>query len=92
MCRSTSDRCCKANAQEQEDILKQLVAVVSAINRHGLAVLVTLFPPSLHHELPQTYLDGLDGPKFRAYAAVVERVATRARGRRYRSGGARTDE
>ncbi len=61
---------------EQRDILDRLVAVVSAINRHGLAVLVTLFPPSLHHELPQTYLDGLDGPKFRAYAATVERVAT----------------
>jgi hypothetical protein len=65
----------QGDAQEQKDILEQLVAVVSAINRHGLAVLVTLFPPSLHHELPQTYLDGLDGPKFRAYSAVVERVA-----------------
>ena len=82
----------QGDAQEQEDILEQLVAVVSAINRHGLAVLVTLFPPSLHHELPQTYLDGLDGPKFRAYAAVVERVASGARGRRYRRGGARADE
>jgi endoglucanase len=65
----------QGNAQEQKDILDQLVAVVSAINRHGLAVLVTLFPPSLHHELPQTYLDGLDGPKFRVYSAVVERIA-----------------
>jgi endoglucanase len=36
---------------------------------------VTLFPPSLQHELPQTYLDGLDGPKFSAYSAVAERVA-----------------
>ena len=53
-----------------------LVAVVAEINRHGLAVLVTLFPPSLQHELPETYLDGLDGPKFRAYSAEVERVAT----------------
>ena len=61
--------------QERQDILRELVAVVSAINRHGLAVLVTLFPPSLHHELPQTYLDGPDGPKFRAYSGVVERVA-----------------
>jgi endoglucanase len=26
--------------------------------------------------LPQTYLDGLDGPRFTAYAAVVDRVAT----------------
>ena len=65
----------QGDAQEQNEILNQLVAVVSAINRHGLAVLVTLFPPSLHHELPQTYLDGLDGPKFRAYSAIVERVA-----------------
>jgi len=61
---------------EQQKILDQLVAVVAAINRHGLNVLVTLFPPSLHHELPQTYLDGLDGPKFTAYADVVARVAT----------------
>lgn len=61
--------------REQKDILEQLVAVVSAINRHGLAVLVTLLPPSLHHELPQAILDGLDGPEFRAYSAVVDRVA-----------------
>jgi len=65
----------QGDAGEQQDILKQLVAVVSAINRHGLAVLVTLFPPSLHHELPQATLDGLNGPKFRAYSAAVERVA-----------------
>lgn len=56
-------------------ILEQLVAVVSEINRHGLALLVTLFPPSLQHELPETYLDGLGGTKFRAYSAEVERVA-----------------
>jgi endoglucanase len=60
---------------ERRNILDNLVAVVAAINRHGLAVLVTLFPPSLHHELPQTYLDGLDGGNFRAYSAAVERVA-----------------
>jgi len=65
----------QAGPQEQQDILANLVAVVSAINRHGLAVLVTLLPPSLHQELPQTYLDGRDGPKFRAYSAAVERVA-----------------
>ena len=65
----------QGDAQEQKNILEQLVAVVSAINRHGLAVLVTLFPPSLHHELPQATLDGLDGPKFSAYSAAVERVA-----------------
>jgi hypothetical protein len=60
---------------ERRNVLDQLVTVVAAINRHGLAVLVTLFPPSLQHELPQTYLDGLDGPKFRAYAEIVDRVA-----------------
>jgi hypothetical protein len=65
----------QSGTSEQRAILDQLVAVVSTINRHGLAVLVTLFPPSLQHELPQTYLDGLDGPKFAAYSAVVERVA-----------------
>jgi endoglucanase len=65
----------QGDAAAQKLILDQLAAVVTAINGHGLAVLVTLFPPSLHHELPQTYLDGLDGPKFRAYSAVVERVA-----------------
>jgi len=60
---------------ERQQIIDQLVTVVTAINRHGLAVLVTLFPPSLQHELPQTYLDGLDGPRFRAYSAIVERIA-----------------
>jgi endoglucanase len=66
----------RGSDQQRREILAQLTAVIAQINRHGLAVLVTLFPPSLHHELPETYLDGLDGPKFRAYAAEVERVAT----------------
>lgn len=61
---------------ERRNVLDQLVTVVGAINRHGLAVLVTLFPPSLQHELPETYLDGLQGSKFHAYAEIVERVAT----------------
>ncbi len=60
---------------ERRSVLDQLITVIGAINRHGLAVLVTLFPPSLQHELPETYLDGLRGPKFRAYAEIVERVA-----------------
>ena len=60
---------------ERRQTIEDVVAVVSAINSHGLNVLVTLFPPSLQHELPQTYLDGLEGPKFRAYSAMVERVA-----------------
>jgi len=66
----------QGDERQRREILEQLVAVVSEINRHGLAVLVTLFPPSLQHELPETYLDGLGGSKFRAYSAVVERVAT----------------
>jgi hypothetical protein len=61
---------------KRRSVLDQLVTVIGAINRHGLAVLVTLFPPSLQHELPETYLDGLQGPKFRAYAEVVQRIAT----------------
>lgn len=61
--------------KERQTILDDLVAVIAAIHRHGLGVMVPLLPPSLHHELPETYLDGLDGPKFRLYAAAVERVA-----------------
>src|SRR6202051_917237 len=64
---------------ERQAVLVQLVAVIAAVNRHGLAVLVTLFPPSLQHELPETYLDGLHGPKFQTYAEIVERVATALR-------------
>ncbi len=64
-----------ASDAERHDILGKLATVVADLNRHGLAVLVTLFPPSLHHELPETYLDGLDGPKFRTYATEVDEVA-----------------
>lgn len=60
---------------QRRDILEQLKAVIAALHRHELAALVTLYPPSLHRELPETYLDGLDGPKFRLYFAMVERVA-----------------
>jgi hypothetical protein len=65
----------QAGDQERREILAQLSALVAEINRHGLTVLVTLLPPSLHHELPEATLDGLDGPKFRAYATEVEGVA-----------------
>ncbi len=65
----------QGDERQRRKILDDLLAVIAAIHRHGLNVLVTLFPPSLHHELPETYLDGLDGPKFRIYAAMVERVA-----------------
>ena len=65
----------QGDEQQRQAILDDLVAVIDQIHRHGLAVLVTLFPPSLQHELPETYLDGIDGPKFRAYSAMVYRVA-----------------
>ena len=65
----------QGNERQRQAILNDLVSVITEIHRHGLAVLVTLFPPSLQHELPETYLDGTDGPKFRVYAAMVERVA-----------------
>src|SRR6202007_3365297 len=61
--------------QERRDILAELSAVIAEINRDGLTVLVTLFQPPLHHELPETYLDGLEGAKFRTYATEVEQVA-----------------
>jgi hypothetical protein len=63
------------NAQQRQAIIDELLSVVAEINRHGLSVVVPLFPPSLHHELPETYLDGLNGAKFQAYLKEVERVA-----------------
>jgi endoglucanase len=60
---------------ERRTALAQLTMLVTEINRHGLAVLVTLLPPSLHHELPEATLDGLAGPKFLTYATEVEYVA-----------------
>ena len=65
----------QGDEQQRRAIVDDLVAVIGQIHRHGLAVLVTLFPPSLQHELPETYLDGVDGPKFSAYSAMVYRVA-----------------
>jgi len=65
----------QADERKRQAIIGQLTAVIAEINRHGLAVLVTLLPPSLQHELPQTYLDGLDGPKFRTYSGAVETIA-----------------
>ena len=62
----------QADERKRQAIIGQLTAVIAEINRHGLAVLVTLLPPSLQHELPQTYLDG---PKFRTYSGVVEAIA-----------------
>ncbi len=45
----------QGDERQRRDILEQPVAVVNEINRHGLAVLVTLLPPSLQHELPETH-------------------------------------
>jgi endoglucanase len=66
----------RGNDAERRRILDDLVAVVAEIHRHGLAVMVPLFPPSLQHELPETYLDGLDGEKFRLYSATAQSVAS----------------
>jgi endoglucanase len=65
----------QGSERQRGEIVAQLATAVSALHRHGLGALVTLVPPSLQHELPETYLDGLDGPKFRLYAAMVERIA-----------------
>lgn len=65
----------QGNERQRGEIIAQLVTVVAELQRHGLRALVTLIPPSLQHELPETYLDGLKGPRFSLYAAMVERVA-----------------
>ncbi len=65
----------QGDERQRRAILDDLITVIAEINRHGLGVVVPLFPPSLHHELPEKYLDGLGGPKFGAYAAIVDRVA-----------------
>lgn len=65
----------QGNERQRRDIVEALLSVISEIHHHGLSTLVTLFPPSLQHELPETVLDGMDGPKFRLYSAMVERIA-----------------
>jgi hypothetical protein len=57
------------------DFLRELGTAVAALHRHGLGVIVTLHPPSLNRELPETYLDGLEGPKFTLYFQMVEMIA-----------------
>jgi len=57
-------------------ILDQLQSVIAVLHRSGLGVLVTAIPPQLHGELPETYLDGLKGPKFSLYFETVQRIAT----------------
>lgn len=65
----------RGDENERQAIVRQLDTVVAALHAHGLGVLVTLYPPSLQKELPETYLDGLDGPKFTLYLETVERIA-----------------
>jgi hypothetical protein len=55
--------------------LTQLGSVLAELHRHGMGAVVTLHPPSLQRELPETYLDGTEGAKFRRYLEVVERIA-----------------
>ena len=66
----------RGNEITRTQVLAQLKTVVAALRRSGLSVLVTLIPPSLQHELPETYLDGLSGAKFRLYFENVLRVAS----------------
>jgi hypothetical protein len=61
--------------ERRRAFLRELGAVVAELHRHDLAAIVTLHPPSLQRELPETYLDGLEGPKFSRYLEVVERIA-----------------
>jgi endoglucanase len=58
-----------------QDIIGQLKTVIAAIHRHGLGVIVTLFPPAPDGEVPMPQLDGTDGPNFQHYVAIVERIA-----------------
>jgi endoglucanase len=70
----------RGNEALRRNVIDQLVAVIAELNRHQLGALVTLYPPSLQHELPETYLDGLDGPNFRLYFSMVERIAAALKG------------
>ena len=65
----------QGDARLRAGIIAQLVSVITELHRHDLGVLVTLYPPSLQRELPETYLDSLEGPKFKLYFAMVERIA-----------------
>jgi endoglucanase len=60
---------------QRRTIIDQLQSVIAVLHRSGLGVLVTAIPPQIHQELPETYLDGLKGPKFSLYFEIVERIA-----------------
>jgi len=59
----------------RRDFLSELGIVISTLHANDFGVIVTLHPPSLNRELPETYLDGLDGAKFQRYFQVVEMIA-----------------
>ena len=61
---------------QRRDIVRNLETVIGALHQNDLGVLVTLYPPSLQRELPETYLDGLEGPKFTRYFEIVQRIAS----------------
>ena len=65
----------RSDEGERRDIIQKLETVIGVLHRHDLSVLVTLYPPSLQRELPETYLDGLEGPKFTRYFGMVQRIA-----------------
>lgn len=66
----------RGNEVTRTQVLAQLKTVVTALRHSGLSVLVTLIPPSLQHELPETYLDGFAGTRFRLYFENVLRVVS----------------
>jgi endoglucanase len=57
------------------EIINELRTVIATLHRHGLGVVVTLFPPAPGGEVPMPQLDGLQGRNFAHYVAVVERIA-----------------
>src|SRR5215831_18153863 len=64
-----------ADEAQRRDFMHELTAVVAELHRHDLAAVVTLQPPSLQHELPETYLDGPEGPKFARHMDIAGRIA-----------------
>ena len=64
----------RGDERQRDEIIAQLKTVIATLRQHGLGVLVTLYPPSLQQELPETYLDGLKGRKFRLYFDMAMRI------------------
>jgi hypothetical protein len=57
------------------EIVGQLHAVIETLHRHRLGVVVTLFPPAPDVGVGMPQLDGLQGPNFQHYVAIVTRIA-----------------